>query len=95
MASKEAEITQLRPRAPQGSAARNPELVRSEQSLNREACRRIAVNEADRCLPLIEGALANARWAKQLAALAQFAGDRETENSIRTALVELAEASRL
>jgi hypothetical protein len=95
MASKEADVTHLRPKTHQGSAAENLELVQSEQSLNREASRRIAASEVNRCLPLIEDAVANARWAKQLAALAQFAGDAKTENSIRTALVELAESARL
>lgn len=93
MANKEAEVTHLRPRTPQGSAADNLELVRSEQNMNREVSRRIAANETDRCLPLIEDAVANVGWAKQLAALAQFAGDTKTENSLKTALAELAESA--
>jgi hypothetical protein len=70
-------------------------LLRCSEDLDKETARRIAQNAAARRLPAIRRAMHEAQQVKRLAGMAAWAGDTETEESLTTALEELATAANL
>jgi hypothetical protein len=76
-----------------GSGAQAEVLIRSSEEMNATTIGRIAETEAKRCVPVLEQAARQARRAKQLRAMAQFVGDKDTARELETALRRLAGAA--
>ena len=83
-----ARIEEIADRRPRDAA-----IDSSEEELNKVSAQRIAANEAARRLPALRTASQEARKARQLLAMAAFAGDVETEQEISAALEELTTAA--
>jgi hypothetical protein len=71
----------------------HPELSRESHDLDRTTVARIAQNAAHDKLPNIFRAASEAKELKQVAGMAAWAGDKETENAALRALIELAAAA--
>jgi len=72
-----------------------PQLAQCEEELNKTTAGRIAKNEAVKWLPAVQRATEAAQQLKQLAGMAGWAGDIETEDSLRLALQALARAASI
>jgi hypothetical protein len=102
MPNREAEVKELKPRQESpvaqiferaGEGPADPELIRNLEESNRATARRIAENEAARCLPLLEQAALVAQRGSQLYAMAAFAQDKETQEALGEALERLRDAA--
>jgi hypothetical protein len=73
----------------------NHELSQAANELDRTAVARIAKNAANAKLAAIYQATSDAKELKQVAAMAEWAGDQETEDSVLLALKGLAAAATI
>jgi hypothetical protein len=91
---REGQVTSIRDRADL-RPTRDPALIRCEEELNRTTIKRIARTEATRLLPGLRRAAEEAKRARQLVGMAEFAGDTETQDTLRLTLKQLEDAAKV